>query len=328
MKLLHTETTLSWPRVSTLLWDGDQLVDVTSGNRFGMDGSISKGRLLMSYPFDRAISIRRDSFWSAVYDNRGTKGILMKNGKIHRELNRSYYFAKRYDYPVTLTLGPNGSVVVVHCPNSFDTLEFEDAETGATLFTKKSDEMEFHSRLVASSNGRYLLDAGWFWHPLGGAWVCDLAGLLGTSSPPGPDVNFSFGAEIDSAAFLGDDDVIVTSTDEVCNEATPRSGIGPLRLGHYSLATRRWQSTVEIREATGMIMPWRDWVISFYKFPKAIEIATGRVVHEWKHLRSGEQVGCIELGDPPPPSIALDPNNGRFAVASTNEITAVTLATT
>src|SRR5260370_40429251 len=111
--------------------------------------------------------------------------------------------------------------------------------------------MEFLARVVASSNGRYLLDAGWFWHPLGGAWVCDLADLLGISSRPGTDISFSFGAEIDSAAFLGDDEVIVASMDEVCNEATPRSGIGPLRLGHYSLATGQWQSTVEIREPTG-----------------------------------------------------------------------------
>jgi hypothetical protein len=67
-------------------------------------------------------------------------------------------------------------------------------------------------------------------------------------------------------------------------------------------------------------------VISFYKFPKAIEIATGRVVHEWRHLSSGQQVGSIESGDPPPPPIALDAQNGRFAVASPSEIAVVTLA--
>jgi hypothetical protein len=32
------------------------------------------------------------------------------------------------------------------------------------------------------------------------------------------------------------------------------------------------------------------------------------------------------LDDPPPPAIALDPQKGRFAVASEGQITAVTLA--
>jgi hypothetical protein len=249
----------------------------------------------------------------------------MKSGEIHRELNRSYYFAQTYDYPVTLTLAPNGRVVVVHCPTSFDTLEVEDAETGETLASKKTGEMEFHSQLAASGNGAYLLGAGWFWHPLGGAWVCGLGAMLNASADALSDVSFSFGAEIDSAAFLGEDAVVVTSTAEVCNDATPPSGIGPLRLGLYSLAKRAWLSIAALQEPSGMIMPWRDWVISFYGFPKAIEIATGHVVHEWKHLRSGQQVGSIELGDPPPPPIALDSKNGRFAIASGNEITVVTL---
>lgn len=326
MHLKFTEATLSGCNVSTLLWDGDELVDVTSGERFSLDGSKRSRTWLLGYPFDRASGFRRgDVFWSVAYDNRGTKGILMKNGEIHRELNRSYYFAKTYDYPVALGSDPSRRVIVVHCPTAFDTLEIEDAETGMTLATKKTDGIEFHSRLAVSANGAYLLDAGWFWHPLGGAWVCDLNALLGAHAGLGVDVSFSFGAEIDSAAFIGEDAVVVSSTDEVCNDATPPSGIGPMQLGLYSLTSRRWLSTSALQEPSGLIMPWRDWVISFYEFPKAIEIATGRVVHEWKHLTSGKQVGSIELGDPSPPPIALDAQNGRFAVASGKQITAVTL---
>jgi hypothetical protein len=46
-----------------------------------------------------------------------------------------------------------------------------------------------------------------------------------------------------------------------------------------------------------------------HEFPQAIEIATGRVIHRWTHVCLGQQVGAIELGDPPPPLIALDPRS-------------------
>jgi hypothetical protein len=42
----------------------------------------------------------------------------------------------------------------------------------------------------------------------------------------GPN-GFSFGAEIDSAAFLGNDKIVVASTEEVINEDIPATGIGP-----------------------------------------------------------------------------------------------------
>lgn len=179
MKLVHQDKIVACPPVSTLLWDGDELVDVTSGLRIRSDGSISPGETSTGYPFDRAVALRlQDTFWSIAYANRETKAILMKNGSVHRELNRSFYFAHVYDYPVALAVAPNGNAVVIHCPESFNTLEVEDAETANTLAKRKTSQMEFHSRLTVSPNGKQLLDAGWFWHPLGGAWVCDLAELI------------------------------------------------------------------------------------------------------------------------------------------------------
>jgi hypothetical protein len=255
----------------------------------------------------------------------------MKNGVIHRELNRSYYFADSYDYPVVLAVGPAGRVVVVNCPNSFDTLEVEDAETGVTLAKKKTEDMEFHSRLAVSPCGKYLLDAGWFWHPLGGAWVCDLAALLRTGSDQesAQDVDncaFSFGAEIDSAAFLGSEKIVVTSTDEVISRNIPATGIGPRTAGVWSMRSRQWVSKAPLNEPSGTIMAWREWMISLHTRPKAIEVATGNVVYCWNEIYSGKQVGSIELGDPPPPPTALDPQNGRFAIGGPNGITVVTLS--
>ena len=210
-------------------------------------------------------------------------------------------------------------LAVVHCPKSHDELQVEDAESGEILAIRKTKEMEFHSRLAMSSNERYLLSAGWFWHPLHGLWASDLVdGAEGYS--------YSFGAEVDSAAFLGDDRIVVTTTDEMVDDQIPRDGLAPMQLGVWSIAQSRWLSTVALSEFSGMIMPWRDWIISFYGHPKAIEASTGQIVQKWNDINSGRQVGAINLGTPPPPPIALDPKGGRFAVGGPEGITVISLS--
>lgn len=315
MKLLHQDKLLRSPTLATLVWDGNDLIDVTSGVRLREDGSLSEGTSSSAYPFDRSIGLRnRDTFWSVAFSNRQTKAILLKNGRVHRELNRSFYFAHVYDYPIALALGLSEEVIVIHCPENFDTLEVQDAETGLTLAKRKTDKMEFHSRLTVSPSSKYLLDSGWFWHPVGGAWLCDLAGLLARPDSDMPGCSFLSGAEIGSAAFLDDHHVVVTSTDEVINDEPAPSGLGPRQLGLWSISTSSWRSHVNLDSPSGTLMPWRDWVISFYECPKAIEIGTGRIVHMWEGIFSGKQEGSIDLGNPPPPLIALDPQHGRFAV--------------
>jgi hypothetical protein len=157
------------------MWDGDEVLDVTSGQRGSLAGSLTSGMINMTYRFDRAIGVRsRDVHWAVAYTNRSTKAVLMKNGLIHRELNRSFYCADAYDYPITIGADAAGRVVVVHCPNKFDLLEIEDAETGTVLDSLESEQMEFHSRLKLSADGLLLIDAGWFWHPWCGAVVFEI----------------------------------------------------------------------------------------------------------------------------------------------------------
>lgn len=72
-------------------------------------------------------------------------------------------------------------------------------------------------------------------------------------------------------------------------------------------------------------MPWREWVISFYECPKAIELATGKIVHRWEQIYSGRQIGSIDLGESAPPPMAFDPIHGRFAVQGSEGISVVTL---
>ena len=317
-----TQKTIEIPcgTVSTLAWDGDELIDVTTNQRFGLDGKITGTRFFLGYPFDRGLCLRmRDALWTLAYDNRGTKAVLLKNGTVHRELNRSYYIAKDFDYPIAFTVNEGGRALVIHCPTSFDQLVFEDAETGETLLTKKSSKMEFHSRLAVSPDQTLVVSAGWFWHPVCGAW------LFSPWSQQEVDEDFGFGSEMDSVAFLGNDRLLVATNDEVVNEDVPLNELGPLRLGVWSIPDKKWSSVAELAQVTGTVMPWRDWVISFYDRPKAIDLGTGAIVHRWDGIYSGRQAGTLHLGEPVPPPIALDPERGRFAVAGLHGISVILL---
>ena len=111
----------------------------------------------------------------------GTKGLLLHNGKILRELNRSSYHANAYEYPVALFHEPGGRLLLAHCPEGYCRIELKEAETGRAL-TASADRKPsdvFHSRLAASPCGKRLLSAGWVWHPWGAVACFDIARALG-----------------------------------------------------------------------------------------------------------------------------------------------------
>lgn len=326
MKPEFRELEIAWPSATTLVWDQDELVDVTTRERRKLDGSRSQPTWIIGYEFDRAIGLRHSGvFWAVAYTNRATKAVLLKDGQVHRELNRSLYCAGDYDYPIAIAANHADRVVVAHCPQDFGLLEIEDAESGDSLRRIKSELMEFHSRLAMSADGRYLLDAGWFWHPRCGACVFDVNQASDSPSAILENAAFSATNEIDSAAFLGNTHLVVSSAPEDSGGKPQPNDLRPKQLGVWSLADRRWELKIDLSEPTGIIMPWKEWIVSFYGHPKLVERATGRIVHRWDQVFSGKQVGPINLGDPPPPPMAIDGQRGRFAVADSKKITVVAL---
>ncbi len=252
---------IPWPGAATLMWDGDEILDITTGRRGNFAGPLIGPLINMGYRFDRAIGLRRGGVhWGAAYTNRSTKAVLTKDGFVHRELNRSFYFAEAYDYPITIGADAAGRVVVIHCPNEFDVLEIEDAETGTVLDSLKSKDMEFHSRLHLSADGRLLIDAGWFWHPWCGAVVFEIAqandGTLRFAKNTVFSTAFSAQHEINSVAFLGSTHLVVSSVSDYLGQEPEPGGLRPKQLGIWSLAERRWESKVDVSEAVGALMPW------------------------------------------------------------------------
>jgi hypothetical protein len=117
-------TTLAATRLRSLAWDGDTLVDWVGGARHGLDGTVENLNVGSSYRFDSAVGLGR---LGVSYEALGTKGRLLRdNGKrakdavhplsvdILREIDRSYYHADDYFFPVTLFQLSDGRDVIAY----------------------------------------------------------------------------------------------------------------------------------------------------------------------------------------------------------------------
>ena len=177
-KIARTE--IPAKHVVTLTWHGDALVDwAAGGSVYHLDGRFERSSFYFPFPFDAACATP-DGRYAIVYQRCGTKALLMRDRKQLRELNRSYYHATVYEYPVCIWRTEDGRTLIAHCPEEYCRLEIEDADTGIRLTKDDARDPQdfFHSRLAVNSDGTRLLSAGWFWHPWSAVIYHDLAEAL------------------------------------------------------------------------------------------------------------------------------------------------------
>jgi hypothetical protein len=321
------ETIIPAHGVRSLVWAGDELVDFAGGGtRYARNGSISEGRVRWAFPFDAAATARD---FAVIYCRLGTKALLLKNGTLLRELNRSFYFADTYEYPVCL-VERGGDVLLIHCPEDYNRLEIEDAATGARLTSRQSTASDFfHSRLSVNETGTRLLSAGWLWHPWDAVVYFDLDEALRNpqhldsldwSAPTPSHVGT---VQESSACWLTDSQVVLAGGDD--DEQSNDDSVERTRrllangLAVYDTSRRAVVSGAALGTPAGTMMPVGEThVITFYEHPRLVRLADGALEYEWHWLSSGAQTGSI-MNDTPPP-MALDPRNRRFAIAQADGV--------
>lgn len=323
--------------ILSLAWSGDDLVDWAKGGiRIALDNTTKDPHRGYSYRFDHAI-ISPSQDYTVLYERLGTKGLLLrKNGEIIRELNRSFYHAYTYEYPIAFLTLPDGRTAIAHCPDTYEKIEIEEVETEERLTSRDTPPDDFfHSRLAVSPNNRYLLSAGWLWHPWDCIQVYDLTKVY--SEPVLLDVfdrrffNLDGAeAEITNAAFQSENIIILTTSYVDYNLEEDEKGkqglLEPREIVVYDLATEQIISHAPLQEPAGTLMPvGEDFVVSFYEHPKLINLKTGEVAIRWPDIASGQQDGSIIHHIPKLPPIALDTPNKRFAVASQEHIIIIEL---
>lgn len=299
--------TISLPVTPTTIdWVGDRIVDRNNGEQYYPEyDAYPPGRGMprgVGYSFpgwlDGAVS-SPDGRYTLLYTRRGTKGLLLRDGKdLIREVNRSYYCAESYEYPAAFFKVPDGRTFLVHCPNGYNRLDFEDVETGV-IITNHSDrapKVFFHSRLEISPAGRYLVSKGWFWHPWDIVVIYDISAclmdplLLDEIDQQVADGN----VEVSTASSIDESRLLVGASAETPFDDERPVLLPPGHIGIWDMQLREIIHKVQPEVETGNLIAVDDaFALDLYRYPKLINLRTGTIEWGAEDIFSGEQRSAI-----------------------------------
>ena len=330
-----TRHPLTW-QPGSLAWEGDDLVDwVGGGRRWLPDGTEIPPAIGYGGDFDRAL-VSPSGRYAAIVTERQTKGLVLDRSAILREIDRSYYHADKYAYPIALGRLPDGREVIAHCPKEYNRLEIETLDKGKRLTGRRTKSQDiFHSRLSFSPDGRFLLSAGWVWHPWSGFAIFDVMraldhpgsldrkeGVFGAMQPSPTE------GEVYAACWLDSDRIVVTTDmtgeylDEGESDLSPTSGIWSARDGAWISRSNRWNPQASLYPCAGGALYVENghphWWAPELDVPLAWpDIAV--VAAPGTASRRGIMHDC--------PLLAAHPTEPRFAAVTQGEIVVVEFAT-
>jgi len=249
-----------------------------------------------SFQFGDTAIASLDGKYSLIYYKIGTKALLLKDGLILRELNRSYYMADVYEYPgVFMTL--NNRTYLIHCPFHYSRLDIEDVESGEILTDKVDRKPEdfFHSRLEISPNGKYLLSKGWIWHPWDCIKVFDIE--LGLMEPNTFDKFRIFpevGTEVSAAFFIDDHRVLMGSSEEEPIDEDETNNLPPKHMAIWDIRSHQISKPMKINYDFGNLFAINhELAWDLYKYPKILRYTTGDLIDMEENINSGIQNSSI-----------------------------------
>jgi hypothetical protein len=306
--------------IKSLVWEGDELVDwVAGGRRFRLDGRVIEPNVRYAFAFDAARNSPSGEF-SVIYTRCATKGLVLQRGKVLREINRSFYHAAVYEYPIAMFALADGREVIAHCPDDYCRLEIDDLATGQRLTSAIGREPSdvFHSRLAASPGGTFMLSAGWVWHPFDTVRVFDIgAALRDPKHLDGRGIGLDASAEESSAVFLADDRLLLSVEDPAEDEDGNVLVEAQRELRFFDLpGAELKQSLCPSGKIGTMMAVGSDHILALHSHPRLIDLRSGLVVGEWPDISSGNQVSSILVSSNDLPPTAMDSVNRRCAIAN------------
>ena len=315
--------TLTANYILTICWKDDTIIDWGGGQVYYLNGKTKQLGIL--YGFDSAIS-SADGTYAFIYTKLATKGLLLKNGELLREINRSYYCASSYEYPAAFAT-VDDKTYLIHCPISYSQLDFEDVETGEiiTNVAGRSPDDSFHSRLEISPNGKFLMSKGWVWHPLDEVNVFDINECI--KNPlllDNPQFHPNVGVEICTASFIDDKTIIIGSSDEVINEdEIPK--LPPKHICVWNFKTDQISKPIAVKEEFGNLFAINSkYVWDLLHFPKIINMNTGEIVDQKKEINSGKQNSSLISDTKDFPSIIFNRQTKQIAIKGDERIEVLT----
>ena len=313
--------------LQTMSWLNDRLIDWSdSGAQYLMDGTVEKlGPYSFAFPFDSAVT-SDNGIYSVIYQKLGTKGLLLKNGQQLREINRSYYQAHVYEYPIAFATAQNGQTYLIHCPHKYCQIDFEDVETGEILTDKEYRQPAdfFHSRLELSPDNKTLISKGWGWHPYDFIHVFDVEAalknpLLLDKSQLEPLVD----AEICAASFINNDLILLGSfLDSEPFDDEPSEKMKNGQIAVWNIRTNKITQPITPNfKIDGHLTAINDtFAWSLYDFPKIINFKTGLIEDKIEDISSGQQISAIIWHLSNLPKIAFNRSTKQVAIYQNDKI--------
>jgi hypothetical protein len=309
--------------LKTICWVNNSIVDwASAGKRYALDGKIDQ-LCEYTYGFGDSAITSADGQYAFIYQKLGTKGLLLKNGALLREINRSYYYANFYEYPAAfVTL--NSKTFFIHCPSEYCRLDFEDVETGE-IITNSQDRNPtdfFHSRLEISPNSRYLMSKGWFWHPWDAIKVFDIEKCIQTPKLlDESEIYPNVGVEIATASFIDGHKILLGSSDEEAMNDELLENLPPKHIAIWDIILNQISKPVKMNVEFGNLFAISDcYAWDLFKFPKIINLETGKIVNQDESLSSGLQNSSIIHHIEELPKVAFNQQTKQLAITSGDHI--------
>jgi|GEM_PF-543656 len=314
--------TIETDYLRTIDWIGNEIVDWNSaGMCYSLDG---KKKQLQKYHFgfncDNSITSKCGNY-AFIFKKLGTKGLLLKNGEVLREINRTYYQSESYEFPATF-LEYNGKTFLVHCPNSYCQIDFEDVETGEILtnISERKPQDIFHSRLEVSPDNKYILSKGWIWHPMDVIELYDVE--EGFKNPISLDSGKNIPnstTEICSASFINNDKIILSSSSESFDEENDIIPTNHIAIWNFKedKIERIIKPKAEVRNIFAID---ENYCWDLYKYPKIIDLKNGDIKSQIPEIFSGYQCSSIIGFIEKLPKIAYNKKNKKIAISSEDKI--------
>ena len=322
----------------SLVWHGDMLVDwVSGGTQYRLDGTMVNSNINFGYRFDKATALP-DGSYVVIFEELGTKGLIIRNELENpqhqtidagnrtfsfkkydfREINRSYYMADVYSYPIALFHLPNGRPAMLHCPDDYNRLEIDLLENGKrlTVSDDRNPDDAFHSRLQVSPSGRYALSAGWVWHPVDTLWVFDLHRAL--EDPVHLDANEWVETDVASATFLADDRIALAILPDVCHSEEDLLGKSQINIYDPGKGAVVHEVGVDLDRLTLLPTQHERYLWDVYQYPKIIDLHTGEIVAAAPEIKIPVTLSPFVTEEGP---YTLDASGLRLAVGQEEGIT-------
>ena len=320
-------TTIKTNYLRTLDWFENNVIDWNSaGTQYFENGETKQ---LQKYHFgfvcDGSITSENGEY-VLIYQRLGTNGLLLRNGELLREINRSYYQSSVYEFPATFLTFKN-RIYLVHCPFGYNQLDFEDAETGkvVTNIPDRKPKDIFHSRLEVSFDNKHLISKGWAWHPIDLLELFDIEKCFENPNLLDKGINIpNVNAEISSASFIDNDKILVrASNEDWADEETDIIKDG--QIATWNFKTGEIINPIDVNSEIGNIFAIDEtkcW--DLYNYPKIIDLKNGKVTDKIQEIESGKQGSSVIHHLTDLPKIAFNRITKQIAIAKENTIEILT----